>query len=137
MSGGAGQSEGDGDRKGTIVVVDDEDHVRAALRHLLEGEGYVVVDEAGDARTALALAVMHEPAIVILDHHMSGRLGVDVIGDILSACPRTAVVVYTANDADAVRSQALEVGAAAVVDKAAGHDGLLQTLLALPSQPPS
>lgn len=116
---------------GSVLIVDDERHIRAVLRSRLEDDGYRVVDEATDARSAIALAALHEPDLVVLDHHMAEGLGVDVIAGILQASGASTVVVYTANDTPSVRSEALAAGAAAVVDKAAGAEQLMQTLAGL------
>ena len=119
----------------SAIIVDDERHVREALRRCLEEEGFRVVDEAGDARHAVALATMHEPDVVVLDHHMAEGLGVDIIGDLTRASPRSAVVVYTANDTAAVRDAALAAGAVAVIDKAGGDSELRKALAGLTRAP--
>lgn len=115
----------------TVLIVDDEGHARLALREALAGAGHAVVDEAADAKTAVALTVLHEPDVVVLDHHLSGRFGGEVITEVLAASPQTAVVIFTANDTDALRRGALDAGAVAVVDKAGGHAELLTTLASL------
>ena len=61
----------------TILVVEDEEHVRELTRRVLESCGYVVL-EAGHGRDALDLAVKHEAPIhllisdVVMPHGMDG-----------------------------------------------------------------
>ncbi len=58
----------------TILVVDDDDLVRAMVAHVLEREGYRVL-KAADGMTALALYEAEKPDLVVLDiamPHMSG-----------------------------------------------------------------
>jgi CheY-like chemotaxis protein len=62
--------------RGTILVVDDDDAIRLALRDLLEAEGYTVVP-ASDGSEALELlrsgAVL--PSLILLDLMMPGTNG--------------------------------------------------------------
>ena len=51
----------------TILIVDDHATFRRAARALLQAEGFDVVGEAGDGRSALAEADRLRPGIVLLD----------------------------------------------------------------------
>ena len=44
-----------------VVIAEDEALIRLDLKEMLEGEGYVVVAEAGDGETAVRLAEEHRP----------------------------------------------------------------------------
>ena len=58
----------------TILVVDDDDLVRAMVAHVLEREGYRVL-KAADGASGLALYEAEKPDLVVLDiamPHMSG-----------------------------------------------------------------
>lgn len=125
------QRDGDVVRRLTVLVVDDEQHVRSALRAALLGAGHEVVDDAADAKTAFALGVLHEPDVVVLDHHLGSSFGGDLVRSLIEAVPGCRVVVFTANDSESLRRRAVDDGAAVVVDKAAGVDGLLAALAAL------
>ena len=58
-----------------ILVVDDEELLRSAMRRLLEHLGHVIV-EAADGREALALLQDEPlPALMILDLRMPGMSG--------------------------------------------------------------
>lgn len=62
-----------------VLVVDDDDTTRDALRMLLEDGGYTV-HEAADGVSALARLQAHpQPLVVLLDWLMPGMDGVDVI----------------------------------------------------------
>lgn len=50
----------------TVLVVDDEPSIRRFLRHILEGEGFLVI-EARTGEDAVAIAMREKPAIVLLD----------------------------------------------------------------------
>lgn len=50
----------------SILIIDDDADYRAALRALLEGEGYEVL-EAESGAAGLALATTHTPSLIVLD----------------------------------------------------------------------
>ncbi len=63
------RSCGNGDMKRSsprILVVDDEPHLRSALKTLLEGEGFIVFT-APDGETALTMSREKSPDVVLLD----------------------------------------------------------------------
>ncbi|KPL52446.1 response regulator transcription factor [Prosthecomicrobium hirschii] len=67
-----------GKSENTIYIVDDDPAVRDALAVVFELEGFAVeAYESGDAFLEAALA--RQPACVILDVHMPGRSGLDVL----------------------------------------------------------
>jgi DNA-binding NarL/FixJ family response regulator len=58
-----------GERGGprSVLIVDDHASFRSAARALLQGDGFEVVGESGDAAGALAAVPRLRPAIVLLD----------------------------------------------------------------------
>ena len=80
-----------------ILVVDDEPNNRLLLATILELGGYVVA-EAADGAEALLAANAERPDLIVLDLHMPGMSGFDVI-KALRADPLLATVkvaLYTA-----------------------------------------
>jgi len=71
--------ESDGPR--TVMVVDDEVHIRRFLRHLLEAEGFKVL-EARTGRDAIALAREEVPDVMLLDLMLPDINGFDVLKEI-------------------------------------------------------
>ncbi|MBW1599576.1 response regulator [Streptomyces sp. JJ38] len=59
-----------------VVIAEDEALIRMDLKEMLEEEGYTVVGEAGDGRTAVELAREHRPDLVILDVKMPEMDGI-------------------------------------------------------------
>ena len=62
-----------------IVLVDDHEIVRAGVRSELAGDGFDVVAEAGDVDEAVAAIVTARPDVVLLDVHLPGGNGPEVI----------------------------------------------------------
>jgi two-component system response regulator MprA len=60
-----------------VLIVDDDEHIRASLRRTLAFEGYQV-SEVGDGAGALEIALDELPDIVILDVMLPGMDGMEV-----------------------------------------------------------
>jgi two-component system, LuxR family, response regulator FixJ len=69
------------DKVEEIFIVDDDPAVRDALRLVFELEGYRVTAFA-EGTTFLATARSRTPACVIIDVHMPGRSGLEVLGEL-------------------------------------------------------
>lgn len=101
-----------------LLLVDDDAFVRELLKDaLLELGTPVTVLEAADGEQALELARREQPAVVLLDLFMPRRSGLDVLGELATACPGARVVVVSSMDAEPVIAQALAGGALDFVTK--------------------
>jgi DNA-binding response OmpR family regulator len=100
----------------TILVVDDEPHIREVVGSYLVREGYDV-SYAGDGDAALASALATEPDLIVLDVMLPGRSGFDVLRELRTAGRRTAVILLTARDDVIDRVAGLEIGADDYVTK--------------------
>jgi putative nucleotidyltransferase with HDIG domain len=94
----------------SILVVDDEEPVRAALKRFLTGRGYEVVTAATGAE-ALAAAARYKLAGVLLDVRLPDVSGVDLLPDLLEREPAAAIVVLSAVDDAASAAVCLQRGA--------------------------
>jgi CheY-like chemotaxis protein len=63
-----------------ILVVDDEPANIALLRGVLEHAGDVSLSATTDSSRAVELVAATDPHLVLLDLHMPGRSGLDVLG---------------------------------------------------------
>ncbi|MCC3155546.1 LytR/AlgR family response regulator transcription factor [Hymenobacter sp. BT770] len=90
-----------------VLLVDDSRLARAELRRLLEAfPDVVVAGEARDANDARAQLAAQRPDLLLLDIHMPGETGFELLASLEAAPP---VVFTTAYDAHALR--AFEVNA--------------------------
>ena len=100
----------------TILVVDDEPHIREVVGSYLVREGHEV-RYACDGDAALASALDDEPDLIVLDVMLPGRSGFDVLRELRTAGRRSAVILLTARDDVIDRVAGLEIGADDYVTK--------------------
>ncbi|GAC1331793.1 MAG: hypothetical protein NVSMB17_10130 [Candidatus Dormibacteria bacterium] len=94
------------------LVADDSDDTRALLKACLVGFGdFEIVGEAANGVEAIALAVEHEPDVVILDLAMPVMGGMEALPEIRRRSPGTRVVVFSAYSGPDVREDAARLGA--------------------------
>ena len=95
-----------------ILLVDDHKLFRRGLAALLRGEpDFDVVGEAGDGVEGIKQAGTLKPDVVLLDLHMPGITGVDVLAGIHELSPRTRVLMLTVSEDGADLLAALRGGA--------------------------
>lgn len=101
--------KGTGKRE-TILIVDDEEDIRDLLRQKLEIEGYRC-EGAGNADEALD-RMRAEPAnLVLLDISMPGKSGAELLPEMKTCYPDTAVIMITAIAGADVAIQCMKQGA--------------------------
>jgi two-component system, NarL family, response regulator DesR len=96
----------------TILIAEDQGMMRSALASLLDLEDDMsVVATVGSGDEVLPAVRNAAPDVVLLDIELPGRSGLDLIGDVLRAAPRCAVVVVTTFGRPGYLKRALESGA--------------------------
>jgi len=100
-----------------VLVVDDDFRVREILVRLLTSQGYSV-SEADGTDAALALLMRDgEVPLVVSDVNMPGRDGRELLREIRSRYPDTAVVMLTGDDDVATAVDCLKIGASDYLSK--------------------
>jgi CheY-like chemotaxis protein len=110
-----------------IAVVDDEEPVRNAFRRLFRSTGHDVETFPSGADFLESLAD-HEPDCLLLDLHMPGMDGLEVLTRLALAGVRIPVVIVTGHDQPETRSRALAAGAAAYLLKPVDEETLLAAI---------
>ena len=109
-----------------VLVADDHPIVRGGIVSLLAGADDVeVVGEATDGLEAVRLASEFTPDLVLMDLRMPGLDGDEATARILSAHPRTRVVILTTYESDSSILTAIEAGASGYLLKAAPPEEIL------------
>ncbi|MBV8387538.1 MAG: response regulator [Acidimicrobiia bacterium] len=101
-----------------VVLADDSDDVREMLRMALEWDGrFDIVGEASNGEEAVALVSEHKPDAVFLDLVMPVLDGLHAIPRIKESSPETKIVVLSVAASHPSSSEAMELGATAMVQK--------------------
>jgi DNA-binding NarL/FixJ family response regulator len=113
-----------------VLVVDDQQLVRAGFRVILSAEpDLVVVGEAGDGAEALRRSREVQPDVVLMDIRMPNMDGLEAARRIIAASP-ARVLILTTFDADEYVYGALQAGASGFMLKDAPPEQLLAAVRA-------
>jgi len=105
-------SEGSAPSRRTVIIADDEPSVRLLVQVTIGADDFNVV-EASDGDETWSLIQELEPSLVLLDVHMPGRTGLDVLSAIRSdaSLAHTKVIMLSASASAADMAAALASGA--------------------------
>jgi two-component system, OmpR family, KDP operon response regulator KdpE len=107
----------------TILVIDDELHIRQFLRAAFEFEGFSV-QEAHDAEEGIRSATLKPPDLIILDLGLPDRDGSSIITR-LRSWSNTPIIVLTVRSSEREKVRLLELGADDYVVKPFGIGELI------------
>lgn len=113
------------ERRPVIAVVDDDDAVRDSLRFLLEAAGFRA------AMFSSAESFLSNPAgmtctCLLLDQHMPSVTGLELLQQLRATGYDLPVAIMTASPSARLTQRAMELGAAAVLEKPLSEPALLQ-----------
>ena len=113
--------------KGSILIIDDEEHLRGALSRILELEGYRVF-QAGNAGKGYPVLEQQDIHLVITDMRLPGENGMQVLERVKKQYPFCEVIVITAFGTIQDGVQAMKSGAFDYITKGDGDEQLLVTV---------
>jgi len=99
-----------------ILVIEDSLHTRREIRDILEQEGYTIA-EAENGVKGIQLATSEAPDCILLDLIMPDIDGIKILKLIHEQKPHIPVIVVSAHCQEAVRTQCLQLGASACINK--------------------
>jgi DNA-binding NarL/FixJ family response regulator len=112
-----------------IMLVDDQEMVRAGFRMILEAEpDFSVVGEASDGRAAIEVAERADAEVVLMDVRMPGMDGIDACRVIRERHPDTRVMMLTTFDLHDYVHAALRAGASGFMLKDAPAEQLVDAI---------
>ncbi|PYX81624.1 MAG: DNA-binding response regulator [Acidobacteria bacterium] len=111
-----------------VLLADDHQMVRQALKALLDGEGFQVIDEAGDGEQALRLAAEQRPDVAVLDVAMPVLNGLDAAQEMKRVSPKTKTILLTMHAETHYVLRALSAGAKGFLLKTHAAEDLVRAL---------
>ncbi|GBC81297.1 Transcriptional regulatory protein ZraR [bacterium HR10] len=114
-------------RKGTILVIDDEEVMRDVLESLLTAEGYRV-DTARTGEEGLEKFRERPYDLVLLDVSMPGMGGIATLQELLRLDPEAVVVIITAYATFETAMAAWQLGAFNCIRKPFQNDQIVQVV---------
>ncbi|MGO8837743.1 MAG: sensor histidine kinase [Limisphaerales bacterium] len=102
-------------RRGTLLVVDDEDGPRQSLRVIFKDEFNLLMAE--DGPKAIELAKQHPIDVAVLDIRMAGMSGIEVLERLKYVNPNIEAIMMTAFETTDTIRQALRLRACDYINK--------------------
>ncbi len=121
-----------------VVLIDDSDTVRRALRTALESDGYEVLD-AASGEAGLKLVLTSAPDVLVTDYELPGINGMAVIHRVRShpSVQNIPCILLTGADAAPPEARGLEGGADVYIRKSTPLEMIVARVGALVRRPPS
>ena len=113
--------------RGPIAIVDDDGSVRRALSRLLQTHGIETLEHPS-GREFLDSPTLHEVECVLLDIHMPGMSGLDVLEEIRVAATKLPVILMTGRYEEDFARRSLDAGASAFLRKPFEEVDLLRAI---------
>lgn len=111
-------------RKGSVLIIDDEEEIRESIELLLSSEG-VATDTAATGEEGLRKVEENHYDLVMLDLMLPGKSGMDVLKDVQRIDPTLPVVIITAIGALETAVTAIKQGAFDYITKPWNNEKLL------------
>ena len=114
----------------TILIVDDDEMIRATVRKILEKDGHVS-EEAANGAEALISLDREEPEVLISDIYMPEMDGIEFLIRVRESHPALKIIAMSGGGylgADDVLEMAGRLGAHAVLSKPFTIDDVRETL---------
>jgi DNA-binding NarL/FixJ family response regulator len=113
----------------TVLIVDDDDLMRAGLRAVLSSDDTIVVaDEVADGHAAVRRTRELRPDVVLMDVRMPNLDGVAATREIIAAAPDTRILVLTTFEDDEYVFGALSAGASGFLLKRTRPEHLIAAI---------
>ena len=114
-------------RQRRVVVVDDHAMFRSGVKHDI-GSRVQIVGEGEDVPTAVAAVLKAQPDVVLLDVHLPGGGGVEVLKQVHATQPETKFLALSVSDAAEDVIGVIRAGARGYVTKSISADELVDAI---------
>lgn len=114
-----------------VLIVDDTDHVREMLAHMLLLDGFEVAGKAASGAEAISLVPLATPDVIIMDFKMPEMDGITATEHIRALNADVPVILYTAYLDAELEERARSAGVSACIGKVQGLTSLEREISAL------
>jgi DNA-binding NarL/FixJ family response regulator len=105
-----------------VLLAEDDPMMREVVRDLLVESGFEIAGEADNGVDAVELTASSDPDVAIFDLRMPAMGGLEAAREVRRTHPLTQVVILTAYDDPALKSEALTAGVYAFLVKGCPAD---------------
>lgn len=116
-----------GDKKISILVIDDEPSILRSIEGILTDEGYRMLT-ARSGLKGLSILTRKNVDIVLLDDWMPGMDGLETLKKIKKRYPKTKVIIMSGHGTIETVVRAMQLGASDFIEKPLSLDKLLNTI---------
>lgn len=112
------------ENKISVLIVDDEAHIRTLFKTVMSSMDAAIIGEAQNGEEAVAIFKAQKPDIVLLDINMPVKDGTEALKEIMAEFPEAFVVMMTSVSDMEIVEKCIDLGAAHYIRK----DTPLQTI---------
>jgi DNA-binding response OmpR family regulator len=113
--------------KETILIIDDNKEIVAALSDVLKSKGYAIL-AAYDGARGFQLAVSKSPDLILLDWNLPGLTGMQVLQELRSRGNQAPVILMTIYGSESVAVQSFKLGIRDYIRKPVGMPEMLEAV---------
>jgi DNA-binding NarL/FixJ family response regulator len=112
-----------------VLLADDQDIIRTGLTIILNHQADIeVVGQAADGVEAIELAKQLQPDVILMDIKMPRLNGIQATRQIMTALPKTQIIILTTYDTDDWVFDGIRAGAIGYLLKDASSDNLAEAV---------
>jgi len=111
-----------------VLLVDDDEPLRTAVRLMLEEQGFFVVGEAAEPSRALDLARERRPDVALVDFRLYGSDGIALANSLKEEAPTLRVIMFTAFGENALAADAARAGITDILVKGCPPQLIAETI---------
>ena len=102
----------------SVAIVEDNHDIRNALEQIIDSaEGYKLACSCVNGEEALIKLPIFQPKVVLMDIHLGGINGIEVVKELITTCPDMLFMMCTIYEDDEKIFEALSAGASGYIIK--------------------
>jgi DNA-binding NarL/FixJ family response regulator len=113
----------------SVAIVEDNSDIRHALEQIIEmAEGYTLSCSCVNGEDALIKLPRFQPNVVLMDIHLGGMNGIEVVRELKPTCPDILFMMCTIYEEDEKIFEALNAGASGYITKKTAPAKMLEAI---------